>query len=302
MSNSSKKRGLGRGISSLMDDYSFNGVFVEEVDGEKYLSLPINKVRPNPHQPRKKFDQETLDELAESIKTQGILQPLLVEKISDDDYAIIAGERRYRAALQLGMEKVPAIVKKFSDFQRLEVSLIENIQRENLNPIEEARAYLFLLEQSDLKQEELAERVGKKRSTISNSIRLLQLPKEMQQALLEGKFSAGHARALLSLVNPSDREYLYQKLIEEELSVREAEKLALDLQQGKGRAKEKRATEVKERPIDLLVLEQRFLEACGTKVKIKGTLQKGRVEISYHSMDDLDRLYRLLAQEESIEL
>ncbi len=302
MSNSSKKRGLGRGISSLMDDYSFNGVFVEEVEGGKLLSLEINKVRPNPNQPRKKFDQETLDELAESIKTQGILQPLIVEKISGDEYAIIAGERRYRAALQLGMERVPAIVKEFSDLQRLEVSLIENIQRENLNPIEEAKAYLFLLDESELTQEELAERVGKKRSTISNSIRLLQLPKEMQESLLIGEFSAGHARALLSLVNPADREYLYRKLIDEELSVREAERLALELQQGKGRIKGKERGEAKERPIDLIVLEQRFLEACGTKVKIKGTLQKGKIEINYHSMDDLERIYDLLAQEESIEL
>ena len=309
MSSASKKHGLGKGISSLMDDYSFESVFpsssdgnASEIEGGKLMLLEINRVHPNPHQPRKQFDQETLDELAESIKTQGILQPLLVEKISDDDYAIIAGERRYRAALSVGLEKVPVIVKKFSDLQRLEVSLIENIQRENLNPIEEAKAYLFLLEQAEIKQEELAERVGKKRSTIANSIRLLQLPREMQESLLHGEYTAGHARALLSVINPADQQYLYRKIVEDELSVRKAEKLAGDLNKGKRAAVSKQQHVYRERPIDLVVLEQKLLEACGTKVQLKGTLQKGKIEISYHSMEDLERLYRLLSQEESIEL
>lgn len=306
VSSSNKKRGLGRGISSLMDDYSFDGIFADgeiaEVNGGRLLSLEINRVHPNPHQPRKQFDQETLDELAESIKTQGILQPLLVEKISDDDYAIIAGERRYRAALSLGLERIPVIVKEFTDFQRLEVSLIENIQRENLNPIEEAKAYVYLLDKAQIKQEELADRVGKKRSTIANTVRLLQLPKEMQDSLLADEFSAGHARALLSVVNPGDRLYLYRKLLEEGLSVRKAEKLASDLNQGKRAAHTKKQHESKEKSIDLLVLEQKFLEACGTKVKLKGTLEKGKIEITYHTMEDLERLYRILTQEESIEL
>lgn len=309
MSSVGKKHGLGKGISSLMDDYSFESVFKPsdgaegtEIDGGRLMLLEINRVHPNPHQPRKQFDQETLDELAESIKTQGILQPLLVEKISDDDYAIIAGERRYRAALSVGLEKVPVIVKKFSDMQRLEVSLIENIQRENLNPIEEAKAYLFLLEQAGIRQDELAERVGKKRSTIANSIRLLQLPHEMQESLLHGEFTAGHARAILSVVNPADQQYLFHKIIGEELSVRKAEKLAGDLNKGKRAASSSQQHPYRERPIDLVVLEQKLLEACGTKVQLKGTLQKGKIEISYHSMDDLERLYRLLSQESSIEL
>lgn len=309
MSSVGKKHGLGKGISSLMDDYSFESVFKPsdgaegtEIDGGRLMLLEINRVHPNPHQPRKQFDQETLDELAESIKTQGILQPLLVEKISDDDYAIIAGERRYRAALSVGLEKVPVIVKKFSDMQRLEVSLIENIQRENLNPIEEAKAYLFLLEQAGIRQDELAERVGKKRSTIANSIRLLQLPHEMQESLLHGEFTAGHARAILSVVNPADQQYLFHKIIGEEFSVRKAEKLAGDLNKGKRAASSSPQHPYRERPIDLVVLEQKLLEACGTKVQLKGTLQKGKIEISYHSMDDLERLYRLLSQESSIEL
>lgn len=309
MSSANRKHGLGKGISSLMDDYSFESVFKSSVDehgneieGGRLMLLAINRVHPNPHQPRKQFDQETLDELAESIKTQGILQPLLVEKISEDDYAIIAGERRYRAALSVGLEKVPVIVKKFTDLQRLEVSLIENIQRENLNPIEEAKAYLFLLEQAEIKQEELAERVGKKRSTIANSIRLLQLSKEMQESMLRGDFSAGHARAILSVVNPADQQYLYHKILDGELSVRKAEKLAGELNKGKRATLSKQQHAYRERPIDLMVLEQKFLEACGTKVQLKGTLKKGKLEITYHSMEDLERIYRLLSQEESIEL
>ena len=306
MSSNTRKHGLGKGISSLMDDYSFDGVFNSaalDSPGEgEYIMLEINRVHPNPNQPRKQFDQDTLEELAESIRTQGIIQPLLVEKISDDDFAIIAGERRYRAALTVGLEKIPVIIKKFTDMQRLEVSLIENIQRENLNPIEEAKAYVYLLEQSNFKQEELANRVGKKRSTITNSIRLLQLPREMQDSLLLGEFSSGHARALLSVINPSDQDYLFQKIIEEGMSVRKAESIASDLNAGKRAGKKTKTKQGKNKSNDILAIEQRFIEACGTKVELKGSLQKGKVEISYHSMKELERIYALIGdQEETIE-
>lgn len=306
MSSTIKKHGLGKGISSLMDDYSFESVFtsagVNPGDGE-YVLLEINRVHPNPNQPRKQFDQETLEELAESIRVQGIIQPLIVEKISDDEYAIITGERRYRAALIVGLEKIPVIIKKFSDLQRLEISLIENIQRENLNPIEEARAYVYLLEQSHIRQEELANRVGKKRSTITNSIRLLQLPREMQDSLLASEFSAGHARALLSVINPSDQEYLYQKIIAEGMTVRKAESYASDLNAGKRMVKHPKDSKPQPKSVDILAIEQRFIEACKTKVELKGTLQKGKVEISYHSMQELERIYALFGNnEETIEL
>ena len=306
MSSSTKKHGLGKGISSLMDDYSFDGVFtsagMDPSDGE-YVLLEINRVHPNPHQPRKQFVQEPLDELAESIRVQGIIQPLIVEKISDDEFAIIAGERRYRAALLVGLEKIPVIIKKFSDLQRLEISLIENIQRENLNPIEEAKAYSYLLEKSHIRQEELANRVGKKRSTITNSIRLLSLPREMQDSLLAGEFSSGHARALLSLINPSDQDYLYQKLLTEGMSVRKAESLANDLNNGKRKSKTVKKQGPMHKSADILAIEQRFIEACKTKVELKGSLQKGKVEISYHSMQELERLYALFGNdEETIEL
>jgi len=302
--STSKKPRLGKGIGSLMDDYSFDSI-VKEVNSfekEEMLLLPINKVRPNPHQPRKQFDQDTLRELADSIKTQGILQPLLVEKISDDDYAIVAGERRYRAALEAGIEKVPVIVKSFTTIERMEVSLIENIQRENLNPLEEAKAYLFLLEKAEISQEELSQRVGKKRSTIANSIRLLQLDEKLQEALLEGEFTPGHARALLAVVNPADRHYLYLKIRDEGLSVRKAEELALELNRGKRASSQQKSPKEQQRDIDIIVMEQRFLEAMQTKVKLKGNLNKGKIEIPYHSQSELERLYSLLVGEESIEL
>jgi len=307
VSESTKKQRLGKGIGSLMDDYSFDSVFkpLSEneniLEGDKLLLLPINKIHPNPNQPRKQFDPEALEDLADSIKAQGILQPLLVEKISDDDYAIIAGERRYRAALLVGLETVPVIIKEFSSIQRMEVSLIENIQRENLSPIEEAKAYLFLLERAGIRQEELAQRVGRKRSTIANTIRLLQLPESLQQALLNNEFTPGHARALLAVLNPADQMYLYNKIVDEELSVRKAEQLANDLNKGKRALKQERPVK-QEKSIDMIVLEQKFLEACQTKVQLKGTLEKGKIEISYYSQDDLERLYNLLVPEESIEL
>jgi len=317
-SNLNKKHhGLGKGISSLMDDYSFDAVFENALgvaaatkDGAStesstkqsvVLEVEISHIRPNPRQPRKTFDETALMELAQSIKEQGVLQPILVEKIADDEYSIIAGERRYRASKLAGLEKVPVIVKDFTDLQRLEVSLIENIQRENLNPIEEAKAYSYLLQEAGIKQEELAQRVGKNRSTISNSIRLLQLPEPMQDALLRGKFTAGHARAILSVVNPADQEILYRRMLEQDLSVRATEQLASDLNRGKRATLQKKRGAgssdemIPMKSADMLAVEEKFLEACGTRVEIKGTMDRGKIEITYHSQEDLQRLYQLLA-------
>jgi ParB family chromosome partitioning protein len=308
VSNSTgKKHGLGKGIGALMDDYSFEAVYPPignqggQQDSRQRLEwMDINKVHPNPNQPRKQFDPETLEELAESIRSQGILQPLLVEKSGDEEYVIIAGERRYRAALTVGLDKIPVIIKSFSEVQRLEVSLIENIQRENLNPIEEARAYVYLLEQAEIKQEDLAQRVGKKRSTIANAIRLLQLPSTMQDSLMKGEFSAGHARALLSVVNPADQVVLYRKIIEDGLSVRSAEKLANELNLGKRAANLKRPLKQTMKSADILAIESKFLEVLGTRVELKGNLQRGKLEISYHSLEDLERLYGILSPEDNL--
>ncbi|NLO60227.1 MAG: ParB/RepB/Spo0J family partition protein [Spirochaetales bacterium] len=301
-----KKHGLGKGIGALMDDYSFEAVYPDQLsaqkesEGPRFELLDINKVHPNPDQPRKQFDPETLEELADSIRSQGILQPLIVEKINDDDYIIVAGERRYRAALVVGLEKVPVIIKSFSEIQRLEASLIENIQRENLNPIEEAKAYIYLLEQAEIKQEELAERVGKKRSTIANTVRLLQLPKQMQESLMNQEYTAGHARALLSVVNPADQIVLYKKIVEDGMSVRNAEKLANELNLGKRAASTMRSAKQVNKSADILAIETKFLEVLGTRVEVKGNLKRGKIEISYHSMDDLERLYSLLSPDDSL--
>ena len=306
MSNSiGKKHGLGKGIGALMDDYSFEAVFPsqngsKQQNGQSYEIMDINKVRPNPNQPRKQFDPDTLEELAESIRNQGILQPLLVERVSDDEYIIVAGERRYRAALLLGLDKVPVIIKSFSELQRLEVSLIENIQRENLNPVDEAKAYFYLLEQAEIKKEDLAQRVGKKRSTIANSIRLLQLPKMMQDSLVSGDITPGHARAILSVINPADQIVLYRKILDGNISVRTTEKLAADLNSGKRAASNKKSAKQAMKSADILAIETKFLDVLGTRVELKGNLKRGKIEISYHSMEDLERLYELLSPEDTL--
>ena len=205
------KRGLGKGINSLIGDYTFDDVVEKTIEPKDHVQhAAISDIISNPGQPRKSFDPETLQELAESIKKQGVIQPVIVER-RDDALVIVAGERRVRAARLAGLEQIPVIIKSFTEGQRLEVALIENIQRENLNPIEEAKAYRYLMDRSKLNQEELSERLGKKRSTIANSLRLLNLPKQAQNALISRGITAGHARAILSVVNPSEQTILLNR-------------------------------------------------------------------------------------------
>jgi len=306
--NTNKKHGLGKGIGSLMNDYSFDSVLENALgiteghghqrEGVAVLTIPLANIRANPRQPRKEFDEASLKDLAASIKSQGILQPILVEEIAQGEYSIVAGERRYRASKMAGLETIPVLVKDFTDLQRLEVSLIENIQRENLNPIEEAKAYAYLIQEAGITQEELAERVGKNRSTISNSMRLLQLTSAMQHDLLSGKFSAGQARALLSVVNPADREILYRSVLEKDLSVRATEQLASQFNQGKRVAyqdKKKRPKKSLPKSPDVISVEDKFLHAVGSQVEVKGSLERGKLEIPYTSSEELERLYQLLA-------
>lgn len=288
------KRGLGKGINSLMGDYTFDDVVEEVAETSTVNSVRISMVDPNPNQPRKGFSEESMQELASSIKEQGILQPILVEK-TGNRYTIVAGERRFRAAKEAGMQEIPVIIKTLSEEQKLEVALIENIQRENLNPIEESKAYKFLVEKTKISQEELSKRLGKKRSTIANSLRLLNLGEDMQEALQNKEISAGHARALLSVVNPADREYLFKKITASGFSVRESEKMAAELNKGSRASNTKKTKKRVNKPVELQQLEEQFLEALGTKVQIQGDLKKGKVEIRYYSMDDLERLYDLLA-------
>ena len=257
-------------------------------------------LKPNPFQPRRTFNEEGLQELAASIKEHGIIQPIIAEK-NGDEYYIIAGERRTRAALLAGLTRVPVIFREFENSKKLEIALIENIQRENLNPIEEAKAYQEIMQLSNLNQEETAKRVGKSRSAVANAMRLLQLPDEMQTALEKGSITAGHARAILSLINPADQTLLFTRISEQALSVREAEMQAAQLKNGSRAGQKNTAPQPVSRPetddaqLAVKDIEQQFIDALGTKVEIKGDLEKGIVHISYFSQADLDALYNKIA-------
>lgn len=297
-----KKHGLGRGISSLIDEYSYETKKLEET-GAKVQEIELDKIKPNPNQPRKKFDPESLMELRDSILEQGLIQPILVEEIADNHYIIIAGERRYRASKMAGLKSIPAIVRSFTDLQRMEVSLIENIQREDLNPVEEAKAFSYLLTQSGISQEELAKKVGKGRSTITNSIRLLNLSQKMLDSLENGEFSSGHARALLSVENPADRDILYSKIINENLSVRQAEEFAANLNKGLRavvRTTEGKSPQISSKTPEILQMEEKFLSATGCRVEIKGkykngVMKKGKIVIPFTSEEELERIYQIIS-------
>jgi ParB family transcriptional regulator, chromosome partitioning protein len=286
------KRVLGKGIGALLAG--------EEMRADRAVStvteLPIGDLQPNPYQPRRGFSEESLRELADSIRHQGVLQPVLVEEGSGGRYTIIAGERRFRAARMAGLERIPVIVKRFPDAEKLEIALVENIQRENLSALEEAHAYRRLMEIAGLNQEELAQKVGKSRSTVANSLRLLKLPEEIQKSLEEATFSAGHARALLSVNRPEDQMSLFRIIIKEGISVRAAEQIASDLNQGK-RAREKKASKDKkghwQKIPELRAIEQKLIETFGTRVEVKGDHVKGKIEIAYFSTDDFTRLLSL---------
>ena len=319
-----KRQGLGRGLDALIEEPSLtsgtiSGVqnpqvfsnttteaaaqqtvqfpegITQEEDGS--LSLEVERLVPNPHQPRKEFKEEALQELAESIREHGIIQPVTVEDAGDGQFYIIAGERRTRAARLAGLTKIPVQLKKYSDQRKLEVALIENIQRSDLNPIEEAIAYQKLMEMSQLSQEELAQRVGKNRSTVANALRLLKLPEDMQSALETGAITSGHARALLSVNDASDQRILFGRITGSSLSVREAEQQAAELNGGSRiqPPKNKPVAPAKKDP-DLAALEQQYIEVFGTKVSIKGNLDKGSIIIEYFSKDDLDRLHSIITE------
>ena len=296
-----KKRGLAKGISSLMSGFDFDtqtdDIITKTIKDERkdkmtVVQLDIGHVRPNPNQPRKFFDEEALEGLAESIKSQGIIQPLTVEEIAPGEFSIIAGERRYRAAKIAGLDKVPAIVVSLSEVQRIQMSLIENIQRENLNAIEEASAYQYLIDHSGYTQEMVAQKVGKSRSAIANSLRLLSLSDKMKDDIVSGAMSAGHARAILSLINPADRELLRDKIVHEGLSVRDAEILAESYNKGHKLIQRKKSTE---KDTEVVNIEEKFVSAVGARVEIKGSLDKGKLQIKFKSQKDLERLYAIIS-------
>ena len=259
--------------------------------GEIFIAL--EKLKANPNQPRKTFDEAELAELADSIQQQGIIQPILAEDNEDGTYTIIAGERRTRAARLAGLAEVPVILRKYSEEKRMVVSLIENIQRANLNPIEEASAYRQLMELEGLSQEEAAAKVGKNRATVANALRLLKLPSDMQTSIQKGELSPGHARAVLSVSGAKVQEMLFQEILKKGLSVREAEKRAAAMG-SQNKKSEKAAVSVKGRAPELDAMEEKFIKYLGTKVVLNGDLNKGTIAIDYYSMEDLDRLYEVL--------
>ena len=290
-----RKTGLGRGLDALLAGSAAAPENKDESTAKhgSVVQLALDRLVPNPGQPRKNFDETELQELADSVAEHGIIQPIIAADAGNGSYIIIAGERRTRAARMAGLGEVPAIIRDYTDQKRLEVSLIENIQRSGLNPIEEAAAYKNLMDFSGLSQEELAVRVGKSRSTVTNALRLLKLSADIQKSLENGAISSGHARALLSVTDKKQREKLFHEITGRGFSVREAEKRASALNAAPATDETKEKTAMK-RPPEITEMEEKFIGRLGTKVTIEGGLEKGRIHIEYYSMEDLDRLYEIL--------
>ena len=307
-----KRTGLGKGLGAIFGDEVMESAAEEqeakhqakskkaqepekkEEDSDigKELMVKVTSIEPNREQPRKDFNEEAMGELAESMKVYGVLQPLLVQK-KGDYYEIIAGERRWRAAKLAGLKEVPVVIREYTKQQTMEIALIENVQREDLNAIEEAKAYQRLIQEFELKQEEIAARVGKSRVTITNSMRLLKLDERVQEMLIQNQITGGHARALLTVEDGELQYKLAGKIIAENLSVRETEKLVKSLSKKKN-PKEKK---VEDESLTLIFrdLEERMKSAMGTKVSInRKDKNKGRVEIEYYSESELERIVELI--------
>jgi ParB family chromosome partitioning protein len=282
-----KKIALGRGLDSLLPDIEY----VESVSKE-YFQCDIELIRPNRYQPRMQFSEDELEGMARSIKEQGIIQPLLVRK-DDNGYELVTGERRLRAAKKAGLDQVPVIVKSITDTDLLEMSIVENIQREDLNPMEEAEAYYQLITKFDLTQDQAAARVGKSRPAVANFLRLRQLPEQIKSDIIAGALSMGHARALLGASNSAQQHAAWRAVVSKGLSVRETERLINRLKAEK--KKPKKSSDDSEQRY-LLSLAEDLSRRFGTKVQIKRHGKKGRVEITFFNNEDLDRVLTLLKQ------
>ncbi len=284
------RSGLGKGIDLLIPQ----GAEEIPVAPENTTTLKTSKIEPNRNQPRKQFNEEALKELADSIKQYGIIQPIVVCK-KNDYYEIIAGERRWRAAKKAGLKEVPVVIKDYSEKEIAEISLIENIQREDLNPIEEAKAYRQLIDDYKLTQEELSERISKSRTAIANTMRLLKLEAGVQSMLIDGALSAGHARALLAVEDEKAQKDLADKVIADSLSVRQTEDLVRAYNANLEKPESAPVKKKFANAIQYKELEKQMTEALGTKVKINRKEEdKGKIEISYFSEEDLDRIYKAI--------
>ncbi|WP_238886561.1 ParB/RepB/Spo0J family partition protein [Clostridium sp. YIM B02551] len=280
----SKKFGLGKGLNALIPSED-----IDEVDEKSKVYISINKIRANSEQPRKYFDSEKISELSKSILNHGVIQPLILQK-DNENYIIVAGERRWRAAKLAGLKEVPAIIMDLSKSQLLEISLIENIQREDLNPIEEAKAFKQLISEFNLTQEALSERVGKSRTTITNSMRLLNLDERVQNYVVEGVISEGHGRTLLAIEDKELQYKMAQKVIDDKISVRELEKIIKNL----GKEKKKPEDTEGEMSPYLKDLREKLESKFGTKVNIDKKRSKGKIEIEYYSNEDLERILEII--------
>ncbi|HAZ09921.1 MAG TPA: hypothetical protein DCY56_02270 [Candidatus Omnitrophica bacterium] len=284
-----EKRVLGRGLAALIPEKptADNMQMLESNIQQSVRNIPIEKIKANKYQPREEFNQEALSDLAASIKEKGFIQPVLV-RLKDNEYELIAGERRLRAAKKLGYKEIPAIIKEASDLDSLEISIIENIQRENLNSIDQAKAYKRLQDEFDMTQEKVADTIGKDRATVANILRLLNLPAKIQEYVSRGTISMGHARAMLSLAKESEQMRLCTKIMKDDLSVRDTESYAKKLALNKPKSK----TSDKDPNLDSL--EQELREIFGTKVKILKSKKGGKIEIEFYSDVDMERVLTLL--------
>lgn len=289
-----KSRGLGKGLGALIPE-------MEEENSVAQTTVAVDAIVVNPYQPRKEFSDEKIGELAESIRIHGIIQPLLVREWNGQ-YQLIAGERRLRAAKLVGLTEVPVVIKDFSDQTMMEIALVENIQRENLNPIEEAEAFRRLMDEFSLTQEDVAKKVGRSRSAVANTLRLLNLPQEVRDDLAQGTLTMGHARALLGLTSEVSQKDAWQRIQLHNLSVRETEELIRQLNNPSDVSRETSKSPVKNKPLvqrdpNILELEDELQEVLGTKVLIKPAGAGGKIEIQYYSAEEFERIYEKIFRE-----
>lgn len=282
------KKGLGRGLNSLFDEAP------TEEENDNVVSLKINSIEPNKNQPRKQFDKEKLEALTESIKEHGLIQPIIVVK-NNDMYKIVAGERRWRAAKKAGLTEIPVVIRSYTDSEIAQIALIENLQREDLNPIEEAIGYQTLINDFNMTQEAVSSRIGKSRSAIANSIRLLSLDPPIQAKLISGEISSGHARALLSIENTDIRMIVLENILSKGLNVRQTESLAKQLQNAKPEKSKPVIDEQVRAQLD--EIENGLSSRFGTKVKLVHNSKRGKIEIEYFGNDDLERILNILMEQ-----